>query len=234
MDWSEFAKGLPGTITVIGTVVTALATIMLWRVTKVLAVETKRMAEASARPQVVANIEPNQWAMNHADIVVANTGNATAFDVRVEFDPDIPNDPEVSDRPQPLRTVSLLRPGQQLVSYLCSFAPIIDTSRTVTVSWRRDPSRSERETISYALNLREIDGRGSLGALDPVTQIASEIKNIRDDWKRVASGNKKIQADVFTAADRLHHQRQNRRWMRQMRREQAAQQQPVPPPPDTE
>ena len=234
MDWSQFAKGFPGTITVIGTVVTALATFMLWRVTKVLAVETRRMAEASARPQVVANIEPNQWAMNHADIVVANTGNATAFDVQVEFDPDIPNDPEIRDRPQPLRTVSLLRPGQHLVSYLCSFAHIIDTSRTVTVSWRRDASRPERETISYALNLSEIDGRGSLGALDPVTQIASEIKNIRDDWKRVASGNKKIQADVFTAADRLHHQRQNRRWMRQMRREQAAQQQAVPPSPSTE
>ncbi|KQP48162.1 hypothetical protein ASF31_02140 [Brevundimonas sp. Leaf280] len=205
---------------------------MLWLVTRTLAIETKRMAEASAQPQVVVSIEPNQWAINYADIVVANTGNATAFDVLVKFDPEIPRERDTPERPTPLQTVSLLRPGQKLVNFLSSFEPIIDISYTVTVSWKRQPTDPKRETLTYPLNLKEMDGRGSLGAADPMTQIATEVKNIREDWRGVAGGNKKIQADVFTAMDRLHHQRQTRRWMRQMRREQAAQQSVPNPPTD--
>ena len=45
----------------LGTLVTAVATLFLWRVTKLLAVETKRMAEASAQPHVVATLDPNRW-----------------------------------------------------------------------------------------------------------------------------------------------------------------------------
>lgn len=222
MEWSALVRGMPATIAVLGAVITALATVMLWRVTKVLAVETKRMAEASAQPQVVANIEPNQWAAMYADIVVANTGNATAFDVRVEFDPEIPKEPEMPDRPPPLRTVSLLRPGQKLVSYLTKFQPIIDVSYSVTVSWKRQPADQERETITYPLNLKEMDGRGNLGAADPMTQIATEVKNMRDDLKRVVDGTRHIQADVFTTIDRMHERRDFMRRRRNRLRENAA------------
>lgn len=230
MDWGPVIRGLPATMTVLGAVVTAVATVMLWRVTKVLAVETKRMAEASAQPQVVVSIEPNQWAMNYADIIVANTGNATAFDVLVKFDPEIPREPEMPDRPTPLQTISLLRPGQQVVNFLSSFAPIIDISYTVTVSWKRQPADQNRETIIYPLNLKEMDGRGSLGAADPMNQIATEVKNMRDDIKRIVDGNRPIKAEVFTSMDRLHERRDVMRRRRRALREQATKDSDAKPP----
>jgi hypothetical protein len=46
MDWIAV-------VAMIGAIVTAGATIMLWRVTGVLAVETKRLAMATAQPQIV-------------------------------------------------------------------------------------------------------------------------------------------------------------------------------------
>lgn len=222
MTWAEFIAAVPDSITVLGVVVTAVATVMLWLVTRALATETKRMAEASAQPQVVVSIEPNQWAMNYADIVVANTGNATAFDVLVKFDPEIPGEPDLPDRPTPLQTVSLLRPGQKLVNFLSSFEPIIDVSYTVAVSWKRHPADQKRETLTYPLNLKEMDGRGSLGASDPMNQIATEVKNMRDDLKRVVDGNRSIKAEVFTTMDRLHERRDFMRRRRKALREKAA------------
>jgi hypothetical protein len=101
--------------TVLGAIATAVATFYLYRVTKLLAIETKKMADASAQPQVVANIAFNQWAMNHCDLSVTNTGNATAFDILVEFDPPLEVDDEGLPRPEtPLHRISLLKPGQSL------------------------------------------------------------------------------------------------------------------------
>jgi hypothetical protein len=37
------------------------------------------MADAAARPQIVANLVPNQWSVIHFDIIVKNTGNACAL-----------------------------------------------------------------------------------------------------------------------------------------------------------
>ena len=75
----------------LGSLVTAVATLFLWRVTKLLAVETKRMAEASAQPHVVATLDPNRWSMRHFDLKVDNTGNATAYDIKVDFTPPLIN-----------------------------------------------------------------------------------------------------------------------------------------------
>ncbi len=69
----------------LATVLTAVATYFLFRVTRVLAVETKRMAEASAQPHVVATLVPNRWSLNYFDLNVDNTGNATAYDIAVHF-----------------------------------------------------------------------------------------------------------------------------------------------------
>lgn len=235
MDWPALlvnvVEGAGAVATVVGTLVTAIATVFLWRVTKVLAVETRRMAEASARPQVVVNIEPNQWAMQYADIVVANTGNASAFDIRVEFSPPIEREASEQAKPFPLERVSLLKPGQRIVSFLSSFEPIIDKAYTATVTWKRDPSGDERESLSYVIDLAELDGQGHLGAASPMTQIADEMKKMREDWRPVAQGSKRLAADVYSSGDRLHQRRQHQRYRRQVMRERAAE---AVAPPDVE
>jgi len=54
-EWVSVAAAFGGAL---GTGVTAVATIFLWRVTRVLAAETTRMVEAGSRPHIVATIEP--------------------------------------------------------------------------------------------------------------------------------------------------------------------------------
>jgi hypothetical protein len=219
-NWLTIIFGVAGAI---GTAVTAVATIFLWRVTKTLAVETKRMAEASSQPQIVATLEPNQWSMMHADLVIANTGNATAFDIRLTFDPPLQNgEAREGQRGIPFQKVSVLKPGHSASSYLSEFGPLLGNNYTVTITWLRDPASSDREASSYVLDMRDTDGITRLGAASPLIQIAEQMKKMREDWKAVAGGTRKLSVDLFTSADRLHARRNNERYRRRQRREQEA------------
>jgi len=211
----------------VGTAVTAVATIFLWRVTKALAIETKRMAEASAQPHIVATIEPNRWSMMHSDFRIENTGNAPAYDIQIAFEPPLPAN-EFRSGDVPLQRVSVLKPGQAMTTYLAEFREVLQHAYSVTTSWRRDPSKDIRETNIYQLDLRSMEGMGNLGASDPLIQIAEQLKKLREDWQQVSNGQRRVQVDSHTEFDRLHDQKHRARRVRQHRRRQSDQpQQPT-------
>lgn len=183
--------------------VTALVTYFLYRVTRILAVETKRMADASSQPQIVAGIVPNQWSTIHLDIVVENTGNASAFEVEIEFDPQLQNGEARGDEmPVPLQNISVLKPGQRLASYLSGVEDYLEKSFTVTTSWKLHPNDKERETLTYILNMGDYSGVSYLGSRDPIVQVADQMKKLREDWQNVAKGTRRIRTEVFDASDR--------------------------------
>jgi hypothetical protein len=205
-------------------IVTAIATAILGWFTAVLARETRRMVDATSQPHIVATIEPNVWSMMHADLKVDNTGNATAYDIEVSFDPPLPREPSRGgENPTPLTQISVLKPGKGVSSYLIEFGPILQNTYTVSIGWKRDPAKADRQFNRYSLSMRDFDGVSHLGASNPLTQIATEVKKIRDDWQSVASGSRRVKTDVFSAIDRLHEQRQARRQMRRMRQRIATQ-----------
>ena len=188
--------------TLLASIVTAIATFFLWRVTGILAVETRRMADAG-RPQIVANLLPNQWSTIHLDINVENTGNATAFDIEVGFDPPLENGQAREDgHVIPFQKISILKPGQALSSYLSDVSDYLEKSFTVTISWGLQPHSSARERLTYTLNMTDFSGVSFLGTRDPTVQIAEQVKKIREDWRYVASGSRKIKTDTYGSADR--------------------------------
>lgn len=206
--------------TLAATIATALATFFLWRVTKILAVETKRMADAAAQPQVVANIVPNPWSTIHLDLNVENTGNATAFDIEITFDPPLENGEARSDEmPIPFQKISILKPGQELKSYLSGVGDYLDKTFTVTISWKTHPA-GEREALSYLLNMGDYKGVSFLGARDPIVQVADQLKKLREDWRNVASGSRRIRTETYDAADRKRETDAiNERYRREMKQD---------------
>ena len=137
----------------LGTLVTAVATLFLWRVTKLLAVETKRMAEASAQPHVVATLDPNRWSMRHFDLKVDNTGNATAYDIKVDFTPPLINgEGRAGGMAVPFENISLLKPGQGVSSYLAEYPLVRKQVYSVRVSWRRSFADSTLEENTYTIS----------------------------------------------------------------------------------
>lgn len=190
----------------LGAVVTAVATFLLWRVTRVLAVETKRMAVATSQPHVVATLEPNRWSMMHFDIIVTNTGNAPAYDISVDFTPPLQNGDLRTSREVPLRNISVLRPGQSIGSYLAEYELVRDIAYEVRISWLRAASDATREENAYTLNMAERRGISELGG-DPIVQIAQHLRKMEAEWRQVARGARRIKVDAFTSGDRLHERR---------------------------
>ncbi|MGN2388186.1 hypothetical protein ACTACB_17620 [Pseudomonas syringae] len=196
-QWVQLTLGIIG---ILGSLVTAIATIFLWRVTKVLAIETTRMAEASAQPHVVATLAPNRWTLNHFDLHIDNTGNATAYEICTSFDPPLENGEERTAREIPFQRVSVLKPGQGLTSYLSEYSSLKGKKFQVTISWR-NPLKPDRETHTYSLDMADNDGVSRLGD-DPMVQLASQIKKLQEGWAPIARGSKKVKTDVFTTEDR--------------------------------
>lgn len=210
----------------LGTLVTAVATFFLWRVTRVLAVETKRMALAASQPHVVATLEPNRWSLGHFDINVNNSGNAPAYDITVEFTPPLQNVEARSSEggEVPFGNISVLRPGQGVASYLSDYEGVKDAVYNVRVSWRRSASDPVREENAYTLNMADKRGVSELGG-DPIVQIAKHLSKLEAEWRPVARGAKRVKVDGFTSGDRLHE----RRVAERLRRRRQQEQRPVPP-----
>lgn len=208
----------------IGTLVTAVATFFLWRVTKTLATETTRMVEAAGQPHVVATLIPNRWSMRHFDLHVDNTGNATAYDIRIGFDPPLENgEARGGDLGIPLQKISVLKPGQGLHSYLSEYEGLKGKVYRVAISWRRDPATDIRQDNVYSLSMADNDGLTQLGD-EPLVQIAKHIKKLEESWSPIAKGSKRTKVDVYSAIDRLRERReanrQRRRWMQQQKNSQ--------------
>ncbi|WP_299555427.1 hypothetical protein [uncultured Tateyamaria sp.] len=198
--------------------VTAAATAVLALLTLFLAKATANMARATSEPQVVASIEVNQWSVIHFDLVVENTGNATAFDVQVKFQKQPVLSEKKSDRPFPFTRVSLLRPGQILTSYLAGFENLEGMKYPVTVSWKRHPNRVARESVSYIIDMNSAEGVSFLGRGSALVQIADEIKKMRNDWKPIASGNRRLDVDTYTQVDRDAKEAELEAWREEVMR----------------
>jgi hypothetical protein len=181
---------------------TAIATAALVYFTRVLARETRRLSDATAQPFVIATIEPNQWSLRHLDLRLENTGNAPAFDARLEVTPRIGQQEPSHRGGVGLDEIDILRPTQHISSYVAEWETAMDETYRCTVSWKRTPSSIERESLAYSIDVKKFKKMSRLGASSPLHQVADEVKRIREDWKFIAQGQRCLQVETQSKADR--------------------------------
>ncbi|MGE8392599.1 hypothetical protein HFV04_014455 [Pseudomonas sp. BIGb0427] len=206
MDWAFWQPQIVGFGGLLGTLVTAVATFFLWRVTRTLARETTRMAEASNQPHVVATLNSNRWSTRHFDLSVDNTGNAPAYDIKVSFSPPLPNgEARDADRTIPFQNVSVLKPGQGLSSYVADYKSLENKSFFVEISWLKSSAAPERQTNSYTLNFADFEGIVRIGE-DPVVKMSRHLEKLEKDLALLAEGRRHLQIDVHsTTASQDEH-----------------------------
>jgi hypothetical protein len=159
--------------------VTALATLALWRVTRVLAVETSALAKMTSRPFVVCALESSGASAVALNLALRNTGNATAFDIKLNMSPALPkpNGANPDDERLTTHDISLLPPGQVLNIQGVMGPEVHDKVFNVSVSWASMPGASERETLAYEIEAK--DGfRGGWNTKGP-HHIAEELEKLR-------------------------------------------------------
>lgn len=161
--------------------VTAIATIALWRVTRVLAVETKTLAKMTSQPFIVGSLEavPGISAHNVLNFVLRNTGNATAFDLRVEISPELPKVANGVRSPES-RTVfevSLLPPGQALPLQGVVLEKVHNRSFELTVSWSNRPGSGQNDPLQYIIHGKDLPNED--WNVKGLHNIAEELEKIR-------------------------------------------------------
>lgn len=200
MDWTFWQPQIVGFGGLLGTLVTAIATFFLWRVTRTLARETTRMAEASAQPHVVVTLNSNRWSTRHFDLSVDNTGNAPAYDIRISFSPPLPNrEPRDAARTIPFQNVSVLKPGQGLSSYVADYKALENRSFFVEISWLKNSAGSERQTNSYTLSFADFEGIVLIGE-DPVVKMSRHLEKLEKDLALLTQGQRHLQVDVHSTS----------------------------------
>ena len=191
--WEEWSSIIVPAVTMVATIVLAVFTLVLARA-------TRQLARATSQPRVTATIQPNLWSMVHCDFIVENSGNAPAYDVVVAITPEPEQDEARGETEPPLRNISILRPGQEMKSFLTNVESVADQEFKVEVSWERHPRDRTRETISYHHRLPM--GISRLGAWSPEIQMAEALKHLREDWQQVAKGQRKLEVDSYDKGDR--------------------------------
>ncbi|HEX8902086.1 hypothetical protein [Vitreimonas sp.] len=190
---------------------TAIATIGL-------VVFTWMLAERTSQPHVVATLEANQWSMIHIDLILANTGNAVAYDVQLVFEPPLASEElERRKRATPLAELALLKPGQSFASFVGEYQSFKGVEYQIKIMWRRAPGRGRVETNEYKFRIDQFADVTQLGEARPDVQIAKEIKKIREEWGRVASGFKKLEVNIHSSQDRDADRRKRDEFYREKR-----------------
>lgn len=165
---------------VLAAVVTAVATIALWRVTRVLAVETTTLAKMTAQPFVVCWLESSDAIAIALNLTLRNTGNATAFDIKLRITPALPasyDGSPVEDGSETTFSTSLLPPGQALSIRGVMGERIHDTVFNAEISWTDRPGSSVREAIAYSFEPK--DGFRAGFATKGLHEVAQELERIR-------------------------------------------------------
>lgn len=163
--------------------VTAIATFALWRVTRVLAVETKTLAAMTSQPFVVCSLESSEASSAALNLTLRNTGNATAFDVKFSLSPALPK-PDGSKSKDETRTqneISMIPPGHALHLQAVMGPEIRDIKFAVTLSWSQRPGDQKRETLDYSFEPK--DGFRGGWNVKGIHEIAQELEKLRHGMK---------------------------------------------------
>ncbi len=189
----------------LGAWVTAVATVVLVVVTAVLAIYTKQLAKISSRPQIVVSIKPNKWSSKHLDYSVANVGNATAFDIKIEFSPPLMVLRGASaEGVLPFQNMSILKPDAILETFLGDYKNYANGKWQVRITWSDKPKSKRRTELSYQINLDHLKNSGNLGDGngDPLVALYREFKKFNSDVKHILKGSEHLKVDIYNKDER--------------------------------
>lgn len=143
------------------------------------------MADAVSQPHVVVTFIPNQWSMNHFDIHVDNTGNATAYDIEIVYPPSLKRERGSNTDSLPFRKISILKPNQKLTCSFATYEYLYDfSSIEILIKWKRHPTDTKQEYNKYILSMNDYEVFGRLGDTPEIT-ISNSIKQISETLKNI-------------------------------------------------
>ena len=171
-------------IQVLSSIVVAIATIALWRATKILAVETKLLRKFSHTPFVVGYFETSEIGLPAVFFVVKNTGNAPAFDVKLEINPPIPGlEPKSKYFKDFVNShFYIFPPGKAVRVHSVKDAQVMKKIFRLDIEWRDRPDGNTKSKVSYKLKGKDIIDEGWV--VKGRHHIAKELEKISKEFNK--------------------------------------------------
>ena len=172
---------LLGWMQIFAAFVTACATIALWYVTRVLAIETRFLAQQSNKPFLVYYLRSSESSSIAMNQVIVNTGTGTAFDIIARMTPPLPKFVSSQKDAPTERKVSLLPPSREITFAGAMGNKIADQEYDVEISWATSPKSKERQSLTYKIEAADgFDGGFNAKGMH---QLVTEIEKLRGDLK---------------------------------------------------
>ncbi len=173
---------------VIVSVATAFAAIALVIATVALIRVTKK------KPFVSGYLESSAYHPNYVNFVVMNTGDAAAFDIKVNVSPAIPDIHGNTRKGETESThnVLILPPNRSFPFRGFNIAETSIEKFDVTVSWISNPKRGRRKTLTHGMSNRSSKGGWGEKGLDRIArEFEKTTKHLREIERHLKSPQNK-------------------------------------------
>lgn len=205
----------------VGTIVTALGTLTLAALTFVLAKATNRANKLASSADIVVTMTPNQWGMMYMDLEVENVGNATAYEISIDYEPTLLAWEERKGEDEagaPYRSIMVLKPGQCLRASLDSFDTYAGKTFAAKIEWAHSPEAKKRIRKTHRISVDDLAEATYLGEPSALVQIATQVKRIQEAISPVMKGSRRIQADTFTQENRDAKSAADKAWVEKVKK----------------
>ena len=210
----EFLNQNAGALTVIFTAVVTLSTAVYAVLTAILVAETKRMRQAQTEPKIEVTIRPREEWINLIYVYVRNIGLGPAYDISFDITAEAGGEGAALLIRDFTKTnffntgLKYLGPGQELSSDISQmsekFDQKIESILVFKVGYRSATGKKYKE--EFRQDLSEFKGLTQIGK-PHLYAIAQHLEKIQKDFHNLATGFKRIKADIYNSEDREQEKR---------------------------
>lgn len=186
--WFNKLQSISTAVAAIGSITLLGITLIYVFTSRQMVEEMRKQREVSESPAVSVKIIPDQTNFNLLNLVLRNTGGGAAYDVSVNFSPDLPySKSKTVNQLNVFNNLPLLDKGEEIEIFFASTIQYFESNNpketTVTISYFRNQEHEKAfekpNVISYKLNIEERKGQRFVsykGLNELVTQV-EELKH---------------------------------------------------------
>ncbi len=205
----NFLNQNSGALTVIFAAVVTLSTVVYAVLTAVLVAETRKMRQAQTEPKVEVVIKPREEWIGLVHVYVRNIGPGPAYEITFDIKAESGGNGAqalIDDftKARFLKTgLRYLGPSQEVAS---DYSPMtekfdekIESVLIFDVKYRSATQRTFEER--FRIDFSEFKGRTQIGK-PHLYAIAQHLETIQQDFHHLATGFRRIKADIYDSEDR--------------------------------
>jgi hypothetical protein len=217
-----------GALNLIFSAIVAISTVVYALLTWRLVSETRLVRRAQTMPKIAVYYRTRDEWMALLDIIVRNIGLGPAYDVQFDLQP-VTTGPGTEQLMKELRERNIfstglrfLAPTQEYSSFFTNVTEQFDEKMAaqIRVTVRYVDSARVAHIDEYTIDLSELRGMVRIGE-PPLLKIAKQIEKMAQELTHLAGGQRRLQADVYTVADRTAEREKRTAQLEEMRRERA-------------